>query len=169
MKKIQFILVAAVLTVTFVGCATIFQGLNQTVSISSKPTNAKISVLMNGQNVFEGMTPNMVTLKKGGNVVVTFRHDGFKDLSLPLGKKISGGFIVDLLLLSPLGIIVDLVDGAAFKYNDSLFVDLETKAIQSGDMRLDQEETLFATVTFYNSTSNKISKLSIPMVPNGNL
>jgi hypothetical protein len=148
-------------------CATIFQSVKQNVSISSEPSQAKITIDQNGEKIFEGTTPQIVNLKKGKNVLIKFQKEGFQDLIVPLKKKVAGGFVFDILLLSPLGLIVDLSDGAYVEYHDKVFVNLETKEVKSSEF-LKDEKSLYASVVFYNSESNKPCKIYIPLKKTSN-
>ena len=149
-------------TFLLVGCATLFQGLQQDVNISSKPEQVSFTVQIDGNPGLTGVTPQLVSLRKGKQVTITFKRQGYGDVEVPLTKKISGGFIFDILLLSPLGIVVDLSDGAAFKYQNELFVDLEQDQPVSGT---GDKKEIRAVIRFMHAETGKVAKLSVSLKP----
>lgn len=106
MKKI--IIYFLILTfLTYSGCATIFTGSNETVSLSSEPSGAK--VLVNGND--EGKTPLALKLKKGKEYSIEFVKDGFESKSFRLTYSIGAGWIILDILCGIVGVVVDAVTG----------------------------------------------------------
>lgn len=106
MKKIG-VLFLIVTFFVYSGCATIFSGSKDEISLSSEPTNAK--VLVNGQN--EGKTPITLTLKKGKEYSIEFVKEGFESKTLRLTYGLGVGWLVLDILSGLLGIIIDAATG----------------------------------------------------------
>ena len=104
MKKliVVFILFSFLL---YSGCATIFQGSKDEISISSEPSEAKI--LVNGHDV--GKTPKILSLKRGQEYYVEFVKQGYKKMGIKLSYGIGAGWIILDILTGLIGILVDAI------------------------------------------------------------
>jgi hypothetical protein len=127
MRKIPVLLIA-VLCLGLTGCATIFHGSSQTISISSDPPDALAKV---GGNTFK--TPAQAILRRDADYVIVVERDGYElgqgilthSVHWPtfLGNIIFGGLI---------GWAIDFSSGSAYKLEpENLTVPLKPKAMQS--------------------------------------
>jgi hypothetical protein len=112
--------------ITITGCATLFSGSSEDVSLTSEPQGAKI--LVNGIN--EGKTPATLHFKKGKEYSIEFVKDGYESKSVRLGYSLGAGWLIlDIFTTFFIGVIVDAVTGA---WNGSDFnyykANLEPKA-----------------------------------------
>lgn len=115
MRK-KFIPVILILcTILISGCATIFKGTSQNVSIKSNVPGAKIEIKSNtGVVVYQGETPSEVRLAKNllVNSVVTISKTGYEDIHINLGDKIEGWFFGNCCLGGVVGMVIDGLAGS---------------------------------------------------------
>jgi heat shock protein HspQ/uncharacterized protein YceK len=109
MKKIIFL---SIITLTFIGCGTIFKGSSADIRFNSSPAGADIMI----NNIDKGTTPQTIGLKRNQNHVVTFKKDGYKDVTMEITKKFDIGTTVigNIFSWGLIGIIVDVANGAAY-------------------------------------------------------
>lgn len=123
MKKI-LVLFMVLLLFIYSGCATIFSGGKEDISLSSEPSGAK--VLVNGQN--EGVTPITLAFKKGKEYTIEFVKEGFNSKTLRLTYSIGAGWIILDVLSGLLGVIIDAATGNWNGFDlDSYKANLEPK------------------------------------------
>jgi hypothetical protein len=95
------------------GCATIFKGTSQNVTVSSSPSGASVVIRSTaGFDVFEGMTPASVRLAKKYEYRVTVSAPGYEDVHVPITHAFEGWFIGNLICGGIIGFVIDAVDGA---------------------------------------------------------
>jgi hypothetical protein len=107
MKKFISVLVLISFVFVYSGCATIFVGGKDDISLSSEPTGAK--VLVNGQN--EGKTPCKIVLKRGKEYTIEFKKEGYESKTLRMTYGIGAGWIILDILSGLIGIIIDAATG----------------------------------------------------------
>jgi len=118
------------------GCASIFNGQTQTVTISSAPDGATVSVTNRaGVKIHSGTTPVTVTLRRGAGYfkseiyTVSLSKDGHADKQLTITGAVSGWYIGNILVGGLIGMLaVDPVTGAMYSFPDTLTGTLEPKA-----------------------------------------
>jgi len=106
LKKISVLFMIALLLI-YSGCATIFSGGKEDISLSSEPSGAK--VLINGQN--EGVTPITLAFKKGKEYTIEFVKEGYNSKTLRLTYSIGAGWLILDILSGLLGVIIDAATG----------------------------------------------------------
>ncbi len=89
------------------GCATIFSGGSEDVSLESDPPKAK--VLLNGSTM--GKTPLTLKLKKGKSYMIEFIKEGFENKTLNMSYSLGAGWLILDILSGLIGIIVDAATG----------------------------------------------------------
>ena len=132
MKKLLTLLIVAGMLISAGGCATIMNGTTDTVNISSRPPDAKFSVVSvrdsgrdknNRTTVITGRTPQNVTLQRkikwDSHYVVEFNKEGWTKLTVPIEEGVSGWFFGNILFGGPIGCIVDMVTGACVDLRDA--------------------------------------------------
>ncbi len=115
-----FIMVFASVFV-FSGCATIIHGSRQSISFTSVPTGAKISI--DKKDV--GQTPKIISLRRNGKLNgepsgkkfydIKLELDGFLPYEMKIIRKGDGWVAGNIIFGGLLGLIVDLADGAVYK------------------------------------------------------
>ncbi len=105
-------IILSVITLMFMGCATIFKGSTADVRFNSSPAGANIMI----NNINKGTTPQTISLKRNKNHVVTFQKDGYEDVTMEINKKFDIGTTVigNIFSWGLIGIIVDVAGGAAY-------------------------------------------------------
>lgn len=96
MKKLITASLIAV-SVTMTGCASIISGSTQTLAFKSVPEQASISITNKaGEKVHTGVTPAIVTLKRGNGFFkpvaydVTFKKEGFQTKTVQVTGTVNG-------------------------------------------------------------------------------
>jgi hypothetical protein len=111
MKVLSVVMVAGL-----TGCATLFSGGPDKIPVQSNPPGASVYV----DEMLVGQTPTTVTLKRGqGSGTIKIAAPGYAPVVVQRDKKIQGWFWVNVILFSPVGIVVDLVTGNVKRYDRS--------------------------------------------------
>jgi PEGA domain len=130
MKRLLSFVVVAVLLVSFSGCATIFRGPNQQVSLNASMAGAE--VFIDGQKV--GVTPLKLSLKTDKQYTVTFKKAGFKDTTYRLTNRVGTLWVVLDVLSGLIPLIVDISTGAWYEFETTdVNVTLEPGTLNSVD------------------------------------
>jgi len=135
----RFLLAAALVT-ALSGCATIFNGKSQAVTISSAPEGAQVSVSNRaGQRVHAGETPVTLTLKRGAGYfksevyTLVFTKPGFDSHELTITGSTSGWYFGNILLGGLIGMLaVDPVTGAMYSLPESVTASLTENNLMGG-------------------------------------
>jgi len=130
MKNIGYVLIlVAVLLLS--GCATIFTGTTDPVTIESTPNASFVVRNAYGAIVAEGTTPTTVELKRKTHYTIEISLDGYKSKTMAISQDFN--MISILNLGSVFGWAVDYLTGAIFKlYPQSVRVTLEVAVLDSG-------------------------------------
>ncbi|WP_238579325.1 hypothetical protein [Pseudomonas aeruginosa] len=115
------------------GCASIFNDSNTKVEFYSVPTQAEFEIRkVDGQLVGKGTTPGAFTLEnssgyfKKQSYTVTFKKDGYDDVTVPFKPSVSGWYWWNILLGGLIGmLIVDPVTGAMYVLPDDVTANLK--------------------------------------------
>jgi len=122
------------------GCASIFKGTNQSVSVQSTPSAAKVVVTTapGDAPVFEGTTPAQFSVKKTKEYKVTVKLAGYKPATSMISHDgIETWFIGNLICGGLLGMVIDYADGAMWKLApNQINVTLQTAYLPNGDKAL---------------------------------
>lgn len=114
-----------VLASTFMSCASIMHGTKQQIPIDSNPTGAEVIIVdEEGFEVFNGMTPSVITLRRDTEYKVTIKKDGYGSFTTLLKRKIDGWYWgnIGLLGIGIIGAAVDIANGAAYKLSPAQIV-----------------------------------------------
>ncbi len=111
---------------TLPGCATIVQGSNQNLTISTDPAGAHCSVDRAGTHL--GMvnpTPGSVRIDKSKNdLTVTCEKDGFRTATVSRTASFGGMTFGNLIAGGAVGLIVDAASGANYSYPSEVKLDM---------------------------------------------
>lgn len=116
------VILAAALAVALSGCATLFNGQSQSITISSVPEGAQVTVSNRaGQRVHVGETPVTLTLKRGAGYfksevyTLSFSKPGYADERITISGSTSGWYFGNILIGGLIGMLaVDPVTGAMY-------------------------------------------------------
>ena len=92
------------------GCATIFTGSSQQMTVSSQPPGARVFV----DGAYTGVTPMTLILKTERDHTVTLQHEGFQDTISPVTREFNP--IAALNLFGVVCWVVDLATGALWRF-----------------------------------------------------
>jgi len=102
------LIIASTFLLALAGCASMFNGSSQTVSVRSDVAGTKLYV----NEIYVGKNSGIATLKKKKNYVITARKEGCSDTLIPVSKSFDATTLLGLLI--DWGIIsILIVDGAA--------------------------------------------------------
>jgi hypothetical protein len=124
MNKV-FILAAAAACVLLSGCASMVDGKPKTVTITSDPPGAKITIAdKSGKTVVENTTPATVSLKRSRGFFVpekyklTFDAPGYYPSTVPINGTINGWYFGNIFFGGAIGLIfVDPATGAMWTFS----------------------------------------------------
>ena len=111
MKKSVFIIVSLSLVFAMTGCATIFKGSNEKVSMSSDPSGAE--VYANGQ--YLGKTPLRIDLRSKDVYSIEFRKAGYETKVVQVNNKVGLGWIVLDIFTGFVPVVIDAFTGDWFQ------------------------------------------------------
>ncbi len=103
--KLLMVCIVLVLSLSLVGCATLFKQKSRTVGFDSDPQGADIYI--NGNRM--GKTPMPMNLSNLKAVTVTFKKDGYEDKTYIINTKVGGGWVVLDCLGGFIPVIIDAV------------------------------------------------------------
>ncbi len=104
--------IAAVLIIGLLaGCASIMHGKMQSVSISSTPEGATVTV----DNRAVGTTPVSAELTRKDEHIVRISLEGYTTATIPLIRKTSGYVWGNIFFGGLIGLAVDAMNGAMYK------------------------------------------------------
>lgn len=110
-KILTSVALASVFTLS--GCATIFKGTSQVVSINSNVKGAE--VIVDGKSV--GQTPFNGPIKRGSDTTVTLTKEGYEPKSVVLNTEFENVFWGNILIGGTIGSSTDFGTGAMYKYS----------------------------------------------------
>lgn len=135
----QRTLIAASIVLALSGCASIFNGPSQAVTIQSVPEGAAITVTnRSGEKIHAGTAPVTLTLKRGAGYfksetyTVAFSKDGFAAKELTITGTMSGWYIGNLIFGGVIGLLaVDPVTGAMYTFPESVSGTLDAAPVKT--------------------------------------
>lgn len=154
--RMKQVILAAALAVALSGCATLFNGQSQAITITSAPEGAQVTVSNRaGQRVHVGETPVTLTLKRGAGYfksevyTLAFSKPGFADQQMTIRGSTSGWYFGNILLGGLIGMLaVDPATGAMYSLPKSVTASLEAQdtvgAIDEARLQIVSMESLSA-------------------------
>jgi uncharacterized protein YceK len=153
MLKAKGLLIAVAAILILANCATIMQGTNQSVGISSYPSGANITI----DNLSHGTTPLTAKLSRKDNHVVKIELDGYLPYELALSRKVSGWVAGNILFGGLIGLAVDAISGGLYKITpEDVQANLEAVPKTS---ELNKDEYFITVVLQPNPNWEKIGQL----------
>ncbi|MBE0645538.1 MAG: PEGA domain-containing protein [Bacteroidetes bacterium] len=98
------------------GCAAIFKGTSENMTLSSMPDGAQI--YMNGQYI--GVTPMRIRLKSKGEYTFEYRKEGHQKQVVYLSNSVGAGWIILDVLFGLLPVIVDAATNAWYELDQNV-------------------------------------------------
>jgi hypothetical protein len=118
------------LSIMLPGCATIFEGTSQSVSISTDPAGADCMIERNGTRIGQvNPTPGSIHVDKSKNdLSVLCTHAGYQPATVAQSPKFQGTTFGNILFGGLIGVAVDAASGANFQYPTEVRVSLAPDA-----------------------------------------
>ncbi|MBU1864075.1 MAG: PEGA domain-containing protein [Candidatus Omnitrophica bacterium] len=115
MKSLIAIFLIVAITITHSGCASIFCGTSQQVSVTSDPDGAKIEI----DGIKQGNAPMTMNLKRKKKHMIKATMEGYEDKIYFTEKEFNPVTLVNLLALwfFIVGIVIDGCTGAMYKFD----------------------------------------------------
>lgn len=148
MRKIITLAMAGIFLLS-TSCASIVSKSKWPVSISSHPSEAKITITdKKGVVIFNGYTPITLKLHSGSGFFgkaryqIKFEKDGYESRTVPVQFKLNGWYFGNLLLGGVIGmLIIDPATGAMYRIdNDVINVTLQKdnslSSLNKGDLKI---------------------------------
>lgn len=110
MKKL---IVVSVLASQLIGCATIMNGSRQRIPIATSPTG--VMARADGRESKSCETPCTLLLSRRTAHTILFTKGGYESASAAIDSSASGWLWGNLLLGGPIGLLVDVISGGAWK------------------------------------------------------
>lgn len=126
--RITPLLLALAAAGTLTGCATIVQGTDQRINVTSEPEGATVTV--RGQEM--GVTPTTLNLKRSRDYEVLIELDGYDAITVNLDKEFdfAPAALGNLFSWGILGLVVDISNGAAYELSPD-FIDANLADLQA--------------------------------------
>jgi hypothetical protein len=118
------------------GCATVFNGSRQNISITSAPDAAKVTT---SPATGDHTTPTTLNLERKNDYTLSFSKDGYSPATAQISHHVRGGIVVlDVILGGLIGVVVDAATGAWNKLSpETASVSLTKTAAIDGPDRID--------------------------------
>lgn len=97
------------------GCGALFNGGPAKVTFTSAPEGAEVWI----DGTRRGTTPVVLDLSKNQDYTILLRKPGHSDVTMPLTKRVSGGYVVLDVLGGLLPVIIDAATGSWFVLNSN--------------------------------------------------
>jgi hypothetical protein len=116
--KMHLLTTIATLAVALSGCASIFQGKHQYISVDSIPQGAQCDLLRKGQHLASvATTPQIVTVTRTkDDILVTCHMAGYWDASQSLHSGVAGTTLGNVVLGGFVGWAIDSGNGSDNEY-----------------------------------------------------
>jgi hypothetical protein len=100
------------------GCATIFEGTSQSISVSTNPSGANCTINRNGSRIGQvNPTPGSIHVDKSkDDLTVSCEHAGFLTANVSRSSRFQGTTFGNIIIGGLAGVVVDLATGADFEY-----------------------------------------------------
>ncbi|MDO9055276.1 MAG: PEGA domain-containing protein [Sulfuricurvum sp.] len=116
MKKIALLAVSAASIAMFSGCAGMFSGETQMLTVKSNPEGA--NVMVNGMTI--GQTPLTAPIVKKKDLLLTLSKDGYKEVTTPLNTSFDPMALVGLFSYGT-PITTDIQKGTAYQISPNYY------------------------------------------------
>ena len=147
------LLITTLIALGLAACASIMSGTGQKLKIASEPAGA--SVLVDGASV--GKTPVVTKLSRNEAHTIAVRLDGYQPFELRTHRHLNGWLIGNVVFGGPLGLAIDIVDGAAYKLTPK---EVAAQLARTGANARVEDGTLYVFLTpEAHSTWQKIGQL----------
>lgn len=125
MKKNWLLILAILICPILASCATIMSTTSQKLPVITTPSKAKVTC-----NGIEQLSPCTLILDRTvPSYQITIEKEGYKPVTYNLKRGINGWVFGNLLFGGIVGIVIDVADGAVYKFNPS---EIDSKLVPKG-------------------------------------
>ena len=125
MRKVFKFLVLLLCPILLLGCATIISGRSQKISVSTTPSEAKVTL-----NGMEQKSPAIFTLDRTvPSYQVTIEKEGYKTVNVTIRRGINGWIFGNIIFGGIIGVVIDCASGSVYSFSPS---EIEQNLIQKG-------------------------------------
>ena len=147
--KLGFVALAGMATLVLGGCATVVNGVHQDLAFASDPEGAVVS-LSTGQTC---TTPCEYSLRRGNDLRVDFRKDGYKPEFVYVQSRLAGSTFGNIILGGGIGAVVDGSNGSSNRlYPNPVSIRLVREGSTDQAVLLDEDGNVISTVAEYNAS-----------------
>lgn len=114
-KLLSFLVIILSMVTLFTGCATVVEGQQETIKITSKPEGAYVKI----DDIDKGNTPLEIDLKKGKEYTIKIGKEGYKEKVYKLSYSVQVGWVVLDAILGTKYVIVDAATGSWNKFDEN--------------------------------------------------
>lgn len=120
------IMIMGLLSMLLPGCATLFEGTSQSVSISTDPAGADCTVDRHGSRIGQiNPTPGSIHIDKSkDDLSVQCRHTGYQTATISESPKFQGTTFGNIVAGGLIGVVVDAASGANFEYPNDVKINM---------------------------------------------
>jgi hypothetical protein len=113
------------------GCATLFEGTSQSVSISTDPAGADCIVDRHGTRIGQvNPTPGSIHVDKSkDDLSVQCKHAGYQTATITESPKFQGTTFGNIVAGGLIGVVVDAASGANFQYPSDVKVNMAPEPV----------------------------------------
>ncbi|MGD9107627.1 MAG: hypothetical protein PVI75_00450 [Gammaproteobacteria bacterium] len=124
MIKKLYITIMCICTFTLSGCASVVNGVNQSVSVSTPPTKAATCALSNSKGKwFVNKTPGSVVVHRAyGPLKIVCHKPGYVSATKQVESNTKAMAFGNVLMGGAIGAGVDVADGAAYDYPTNIII-----------------------------------------------
>jgi len=115
MKKTVAAILMIGLSLSMTGCATIFKGTTERVSLNSEPHGAEVYV----NDAYVGDTPLRLKLETKHAYRIEFRKDGYKSKVVNISNHVGAGWIVLDVIAGLVPVLIDAVTGGWYSLDQN--------------------------------------------------
>lgn len=116
MKKIALLTASVATVAMFTGCAGMFSGETQMLTVKSSPAGANVTI--NGMPI--GQTPLTAPIAKKKDILITLTKDGYKEVTAPLNTAFDPMALVGLFSYGT-PITTDIQKGTAYQISPNYY------------------------------------------------
>ena len=128
--KLQSLIAIAGLATMVTGCATVFEGTDQSVGVATNPPGASCNVTREGAQIGTvSPTPGSIKVSKSKNdLTFACSKPGFQPVTVSHSPSFNGTTFGNIILGGGIGAVVDASTGANYDYPNQVNIDLPPEA-----------------------------------------
>lgn len=117
------------LSLFLTGCASIVDGVNQSVSVETTPAhNANCALTSDKGRWYVNSTPGSVVIHRSfSDMLIECKKEGYESIAMPVKSHAKPLIFGNIIFGGVIGVIIDFVTGAGFDYPNNIQVPMLPK------------------------------------------